>query len=216
MKHAASQALYSYWNELRGHRSSPERSDLDPVAMRGVLADTILIDVDVDHRSGRLDLAIRLAGTRVSALFGSDLAGRDLLGLWRGEDHNAMSRFCATVLDDSVPAVAGILGSPPEDPPIGLELLLLPLRHSGKTHARLLGLLAPAEMPSWLGLRTIESLRLVTQRFIRQDGRAFPEPATMTALSRGLQRHAPATRHGHLTVHEGGQSELMRRNAFAK
>jgi hypothetical protein len=38
MKHAASRELYAYWQEKRGTRPAPERTDIEPGAIRGVLA----------------------------------------------------------------------------------------------------------------------------------------------------------------------------------
>ena len=46
MKLAATMELYAYWNRLRGARSAPERNDVDPGAIRGVLADTFVLDFD--------------------------------------------------------------------------------------------------------------------------------------------------------------------------
>ena len=34
MKHAASRELYAYWEERRGQRLAPERTDIEPGAIR--------------------------------------------------------------------------------------------------------------------------------------------------------------------------------------
>ena len=39
MKLAVTMELHAYWNRLRGARSAPERNDVDPSAIRGVLTD---------------------------------------------------------------------------------------------------------------------------------------------------------------------------------
>ena len=46
MKLAASRELFAYWCGLRGARSAPERDDVDPGAIRGVLADTFILEHD--------------------------------------------------------------------------------------------------------------------------------------------------------------------------
>ncbi|HEY0354137.1 MAG TPA: PAS domain-containing protein, partial [Enterovirga sp.] len=65
MKHATSRMLFSYWDSLRGERAAPERSDVEPGAIRHILADTFILGID-----GEAGATFRLAGTRCSALFG--------------------------------------------------------------------------------------------------------------------------------------------------
>ena len=43
MKHISSQAVYAYWNEKRGARPAPERSDIDPADIRRALGDTVML-----------------------------------------------------------------------------------------------------------------------------------------------------------------------------
>ena len=152
MKHPASQHLYTYWNELRGERSAPERSDVDPAAIRGILADTLILEIGTAASDGLRSFSVRLSGTRLNALFDADLRGRCFSSLWRVEDRREVARAVMTVLDDSRPIVAGVVGGPADREPLQFELLLLPLRHKGKTHARLLGVLSPTTSPTWLGL----------------------------------------------------------------
>ena len=77
MKHAASRELYAYWQEKRGTRPAPERTEIEPGAIRGVLADAFILALD--RGSGH---PIRLAGTRLCALFGREIKGESFLDLW--------------------------------------------------------------------------------------------------------------------------------------
>jgi len=43
LKLAPSLELYAYWDALRGARGAPERNDIEPGAIRGVLADTFIL-----------------------------------------------------------------------------------------------------------------------------------------------------------------------------
>ena len=70
MKLAVTMELYAYWNRLRGARSAPERNDVDPGAIRGVLADTFVLDFD----EGR-GFPFRIAGSRANAIFLKELQG---------------------------------------------------------------------------------------------------------------------------------------------
>jgi hypothetical protein len=74
------------------------------------------------------------------------------------------------VASDTVGAVAGMVGQSELGSVIGLELLLLPLRHGGATNRRVLGALSPAAIPSWLGLTPLESLDLRSMRVIGEAG----------------------------------------------
>ena len=85
MKHAASRELYAYWQEKRGARPAPERTDIEPGAIRAVLADAFILALD--RGAGH---PIRLAGTRMCALFGREIKGEVLprsLGLDQSTHH---------------------------------------------------------------------------------------------------------------------------------
>ena len=43
MKHESIRQLFDYWNERRGTREAPERSDIEPGAIRRALADTFIL-----------------------------------------------------------------------------------------------------------------------------------------------------------------------------
>lgn len=195
MKHAATQELFSYWNRLRGERLAPERSDVDPGAIRGVLADTFILDT---QESGIAPL--RVAGARFSALFVNELKGADFLSIWEPESLPAVRDLIDTVAAEPAPAVAAVRAAPPGRPKLDLELLLLPLRHFGKTRARIMGCLSPAAVPPWLGLVPAGALELGPMRIIR------PATVLQTEFARTLQSEALPVRHGHLRVHDGNNS----------
>jgi hypothetical protein len=73
---------------------------------------------------------------------------------------------------------------------IDLELLLLPLRHRGRTDERALGAISPATLPSWVGLIPVVSLETTSVRIVnaaRDRKPALPvSPASALARRRGL------------------------------
>ena len=77
MKHAASRELYAYWQEKRGTRRAPERAEIEPGAIRGVLSDAFILALDRNRGH-----PVRLAGTRVCALFGREIKGESFLDFW--------------------------------------------------------------------------------------------------------------------------------------
>ena len=90
MKHAASRELYAYWEERRGTRPAPERAEIEPGAIRGVLSDAFILALD-----GSAGHPVRLAGTRVCALFGRELKGESFLDLWGAAKPARSSRACS-------------------------------------------------------------------------------------------------------------------------
>ena len=66
MKAAATKELFGYWNRLRGARAAPERSDVDPVAIRGALGDVFILEVDATY-----GFPFRLSGSRICAILSS-------------------------------------------------------------------------------------------------------------------------------------------------
>ena len=199
MKHQASRELYAYWNGLRGSRAAPERRDIDPAAIRSLLADTLIIEVE-RRGPNRMTFPVRLSGTRVNALFGAELKGRSLTTLWRLQDRREIAALAALVMDEAQPVVAGAVTGPSGGKPVNLELLLLPLRFSGRTHARLLGALSCSVIPPWLGLVPAAPLTLGSHRVIDV------EPAQV-AVARPRERsyYSGGTRYGQFVIYEGGR-----------
>jgi len=173
MRQAATQELYSYWNRLRGARLSPEREEIDPTAIRHILADTMILEADEARQ-----LPIRIAGTRLNALFLDEQKGNPLVSLFAPEDRAGISAMAQAVLDSQRPAIAGLAAEAELGEDVPLELLMLPLRHRGKTHARLLASLTPQTLPSWFGLRAARRLRLIAIRFLDSDS-AVPTSALL-------------------------------------
>lgn len=202
MKHAVSQELFQYWSVLRGARTAPERGDLDPAMIRGILADTFVLEVT--SRIGTLDrgFSIRLSGTRVNALFLEELKQCCFLSLWSAEERDEIEDMLNSVLDDQTATVAGVHAAPRQASELDLELLLLPLRHHGHTHRRILGSLAPFRIPSWFGLRPVEHLGLSTMRTMTTA--AQPNPPMSAAALAGEPSRQPVRR-GRFVVHHGGR-----------
>jgi hypothetical protein len=164
MKHKAVKELFQYWNDLRGDRTAPERNEMEPNAIRHILADTFQLEID----AGRT-FPFRLAGTRVNALFDSEQKGRSFLDLWRPEEAHNIATVLLTVADGASPVVAGLAASIDGGQEIALELLLLPIRHYGKTHSRILGIITPAKTPAWLGTLAIGPLNLRSLRVVDNE-----------------------------------------------
>ena len=190
MKLAASQQLYGYWNALRGARGAPERNDVDPGEIRGLLADTFILEFDA-----RAGFPMRIVGSRTNALFLRELRGESFLDLWRREDRAETGDIVASVANEAQPFLIGATGRPSGASAVDIEVLLLPLRHHGATHARILGSCTPRlAAADWLGLLPITALALTSLRALGGEDRVAAPP-------RELSRSGAFRRRGHLFVY---------------
>lgn len=147
MRLATSMELYAYWNALRLGRSAPERNDIEPGAIRSILADTFVLDFDKEN-----GFPFRIAGSRANALFLTELRGLSFLLIWREADRQKIKFVIQRVANDSQPILLCAEANPPGLEPLQIETTLLPLRHHGSSHARVLGCIAANAPPHWLGL----------------------------------------------------------------
>lgn len=192
MKHAASRELYAYWEAKRGTRPAPERAEIEPGAIRGVLSDAFILALD--RSAGH---PVRLAGTRVCALFDREIKGEPFLDLWAATSRSSVGGLFVVLADECTGTVAGVTAQNNHGESIDLELLLLPLGTRRPSFARAIGVLAPLRIPQWLGTSPIGGLTLGNRRHI---GAALQK----RILPRFM---APRGRHG-LTVYEGGRTTL--------
>ena len=196
MKLAVTKELYGYWNRLRGARSAPERNDVDPGAIRGVLAETFVLDFD-----DRCGFPFRIAGSRANALFLKELRGHSFLELWRNADRKEVSSILRYVADETQPFLISAEARPPGLGSVGIEAILLPLRHHGLTHSRILGGFAVSSAPDWIGLIGAGPITMTSLRAL--DSSTPPRPARDGAAPTGLSARQAPTRYKHLFVYSG-------------
>jgi hypothetical protein len=171
MKQDATRALFEYWDALRGTRPAPERSDIDPGAIRSHLANTFILALDPEHGH-----PFRIAGTSICALFGSELTRKSFETLWDADDRRAIRELLQTVTEDMEGVVAGVTGRNEAAETVGLEMILLPLADSDGAAGRVLGGLTTAVPPYWLGTRPVQSLHLGELRFTGAAGAGTMTP----------------------------------------
>lgn len=195
MKHATTREVFAYWDNCRGGRLAPERSDIEPGAIRSVLCDTFILTFD--RKAGH---PFRLAGTRLCALMGCELKGEPFADLWRECSRKEIESLLKTIAEETIGLVASASGETEDGHTLDLELLLLPLGHRGRMPARLLGSLSPLRPPYWAGVHPVLDLKLGQYRHLG--------PA-VDAVSAPHFRAAPlehADRRG-LVVVQGGRTD---------
>jgi hypothetical protein len=190
MKHATSRVLYDYWNRVRGGRSAPERSEMKPDAIAKILGDVLVLET-ANHA-----YRIRLAGTQICTLLGRELRGQSFTDAFAADEQAEIYSLLDSTARTATPVLASIVGETEDRRLLPLELLLLPLRHHGRTDARLIGSLAALAKPYWSTLVPLAALRIGSSRFLRQE-----DTADMAIPPVG-RLHAPPQ----LRVVQGGRS----------
>ena len=81
----ATQVLHDWWQSKRGSRAMPARTELDPIELKAILPDFVLIDVQSNIGGEGHTFTYRLAGTEIDSRFGFRLTGRTLEQIPFGE-----------------------------------------------------------------------------------------------------------------------------------
>ena len=178
MKHPSSREFFAYWDERRGDARAPDRSEIEPGAVRGLLGDIFVLSYDA--ASGH---PFRVAGTRVCALLGCDLKNRSFSALFAPDSRRDIEEIIAVVAEETLAAVAGISATSQDGSPAHLELLLLPFNARAHTPISLTGLLAPfSERHSLLG-----EFKLTSWRYLgHPPQRLIPRALRKLAIARGF------------------------------
>ena len=204
MRHSGTRGLYAHWHELfvsNGWRI-PERRAIEPASLHEWLSDVFVLETD-DHG----ELRYRLAGSRVCALFGSELAGT---GFSTGDDPAAFAlrRRAARLGTDRSVLVASETLHAAHGGSVEAETLLLPLLHEGAPNRRVLGARVVLARAEWIGLVPVASVAVEGLRLVRPaEDRALmndrPVPLAAPAPHSGMRKV------GHLAVLDGGKRPLV-------
>ncbi len=183
MKSKTSQILYAYWNDVRQSRLAPRRFEIEPSRIAPILSETFIL--------GRLDadtFRFRVAGTRISDEFGTELRGTNFLDGWVPEDRNTLTRHLEILMRQGG---VGVVAIDVRTPALGLasfECLLLPLIHTRDTIDRFLGALSRLDGPQMRADERLAMRRLISAKVIWPDGRPH-------ALLASQQRQWPIMPH---------------------
>ena len=179
MKHPSSREFFAYWDEKRGDARAPDRSEIEPNAVRELLGDIFVLSYD--HTVG---YPFRVAGTRVCALLGCDLKDRSFSALFVPEARREIEEIIAVVSEEMLAAVAGITATAQDGSTAHLELLLLPFNARAHAPISLTGLLAPFE--SDLGV--LKNFKLTSWRYLghQPPQRLVPRALRKLAIARGF------------------------------
>jgi hypothetical protein len=178
MKHPSTREFFAYWDEKRGGARAPDRSEIEPGAVRELLGDIFVLSYDAT--SGH---PFRVAGTRVCALLGCDLKDRSFSALFAPDTRREIEDIITVVSEEMLAAVAGITATSEDGSPAHLELLLLPFNARAHAPISLTGLLTPFENDHSL----LRDFRLISYRYLDQPPQKLvPRALRKLAVARGF------------------------------
>jgi hypothetical protein len=178
MKHPSTREFFAYWDEKRGSARAPDRSEIEPGAVRELLGDIFVLSYDAPA-----GYPFRVAGTRVCALLGGDLKDRSFSTLFAPESRREIADIIAVVSEEMLAAVAGLTATAQDGSLAHLELLLLPF--SARAHAplSLTGLLAPFEREHSL----LRDFKLTSYRYLGHERqKLLPRALRKLEVARGF------------------------------
>jgi hypothetical protein len=219
MRHEGTVELFQYWNRLRGERASPRRTEIEPVDIKNLLANTFIIEADA-----RGEAVFRLAGTRLCAMFGRELKSFAFASLWTQRDQRVIARLMYGALHQNAVTVIDLEATSRGNRTVKMELIALPLA-SGADGPRALGSVIALEKPFWLGAGPLVECRIESLRAVDPDVEpvflrnrpSVPVPPLVAEfpqrrrddVASNVRDGAPAggRRVRHLVVLEGGREE---------
>ena len=177
MKHPSSREFFAYWDAKRGDARAPDRSDIEPGAVRELLGDIFVLSYDNDA-----GYPFRVAGTRVSALLGRDLKDASFSALFTEDSRREIEDIITYVAEEMLPAIAGVTAASDDGKTAHLELLLLPFNNRAHAPISLTGLLAPFEDD----LGTISDFKVTSWRYLHTPQKLVPRALRKLAIARGF------------------------------
>lgn len=210
MKHPGSIDLFHYWNRLRKNRRAPKRTEIEPVDIKTLLADTFILESDL-----RGEPVFRLAGTRLCATFGRELKGFSFPSLWRQKDRRLIARLVHGVFHSKSVVVLNFDGQTANGRSLRFEMLLLPL-DGGTENPRAMGVISPTDKPFWLGAEPVTDALIDSVRVVDPDREPMflrnrpaitvpPLAPSTNALAQPVGSLDGARRIRHLVVLPGGR-----------
>jgi hypothetical protein len=178
MKHPSNRAFFAYWDDKRGGARAPDRSEIEPGAVRELLGDIFVLSYDA-----AAGYPFRVAGTRMCALLGCDLKDKSFSALFAADGRREIEEIVAVVAEETLAAVAGITATAQDGSPAHLELLLLPFSNRAHTPISLTGLLAP------FGDRhsVLKDFKLTSWRYLAHPPQRFvPRALRKLQIARGF------------------------------
>ena len=164
MKHKNSHLLVGYWSRIRNGRDVPDQTDLDPRAVKRMLAHIFILDAVNPGRP-----VYRLAGTALCERFGMELKGTGFLAQWEGQSGAALGLLLKQAIRTRQPVCLSSIGATADCGMVELETILAPISFNGGEPTRFLGMTQILTDVMQLGGRPIAFQRLIASQLVREE-----------------------------------------------
>ncbi len=134
MKDKIIKDLFGYWDQLRGERLAPTRSEIDPRKIKGTLEHTFILEA-VRNGAPRF----RLAGIEVCDLLGMELRGMPIDALFEPVDRKMLADIVTDVFQAPHIAQLRLCGQLAGGRSVLGHMILMPLRDENGDISRILG-----------------------------------------------------------------------------
>lgn len=179
MRQRTSQLLFQYWNDVRGERLAPERFDIEPARIAGILPETCILEQDSNKA-----YQFRLAGTRICDNWGRELRGAHLHDLALPDDRGIIEEVLENVTAQGGVGIFELNAMTRDGREVAFEAVVLPLLHLNGVVTRYLGAISPMDPPAWLGSEKLIAGPIGPHAVVWPDGRPY-------ALIERANRQAP-------------------------
>lgn len=201
MQHKTTETVFQYFNGIRGDRTAPLRSEIDPAALKSVLPDLFILEKGRDGI-----VRFRLGGTRVCLILGREMRDRAFMDIWDAAVRHRMRLAADAVIANQSALEIAVTAIDDEGDALSLEMLMLPLFSRADHCDRIFG-----------SLVTLENTPLIDGHFrqLEPADLAFVPVETPRAVAGSTAPRGVATvgfgqlinRASHLRVLEGGRRD---------
>ena len=184
MTHETAQALLNYWNELRGNRPAPKRSEIEPRDIKQILPHVFILE-----RSDRWTYRFRLAGTGLCNVYGMEFRRHNMAALWQDDSQQEILKLLNDVTGMGMIGRVEYTAETPDNRQVSMEMVLLPLAQDNGAVTRVLGAAVPVDNLPWVGDHML--IRQWTDRIQRIAPEDLPIAPPLVAAARKIAQAKP-------------------------
>lgn len=200
MKHRNSHLLVGYWDRLRKGRDVPDQTDIDPRAIKRILANVFILESSDTGRP-----LYRLAGTAHCEQYGGELKGMSFLARWESESRSALATVLRQALRVRQPVCISSIGATENCGMVELETVLAPVTFGDGAPTRFIGMTLVIGDPTARAGQPITFERLLTSQLISEREPAapidLPPPPVRAVAGRASHLRLVVNRDKPMTVH---------------
>jgi len=189
MKHRNSHLLVGYWDRLRKGRDVPDQTDVDPRAIKRVLANVFILEASDPGRP-----LYRLAGTAHCEQYGGELKATSFLARWETQSRSAIALLLRQSLRTHQPVCISSIGATASTGMVQIETVLAPVTFGDGAPTRFLGISHIVGDGNARNGQPIAFERLLGSQFVSEREPAAPLDLPPPSAMRASPTRAPHLR----------------------